>query len=86
MTGDFSLTDQKKRYIESVELPEEWDSIIQEAKKKPSPFSVVNMHYLDFVNMKAATDDYFLKPPILPLKIKSVHMLYITEKDFDVRV
>ncbi|KAJ8892471.1 hypothetical protein PR048_005051 [Dryococelus australis] len=30
---DFSLIDKKKRHIESVKLPEEWDSIIQEARK-----------------------------------------------------
>ncbi|KAJ8890652.1 hypothetical protein PR048_010161 [Dryococelus australis] len=58
---DFSLIDKKKRYIESVKLPEEWDSIIQEARKKPSPFSVVNMHYRDFVNMKATMDNYFFE-------------------------
>ncbi|KAJ8866307.1 hypothetical protein PR048_032150 [Dryococelus australis] len=38
---------------------------------KPSPFSVVNMHYRDLVNTKAATDDYFLKSPTPLLKIKS---------------
>ncbi|KAJ8892700.1 hypothetical protein PR048_005281 [Dryococelus australis] len=68
---DFSLIDKNKRYTEYVELPEEWDSIIQEARKKPSPFSVVNMHYHDFANMKAAMDDYFSKSPKPPLKIKS---------------
>ncbi|KAJ8874078.1 hypothetical protein PR048_024919 [Dryococelus australis] len=81
-TMDFSLIDKKKRHIESVELPEEWDSIIQEARKKRSPFSVVNMRYRDFVNTKAATDDYIFKSPKLLLKIKSAHMLYITKKDF----
>ncbi|KAJ8894664.1 hypothetical protein PR048_007328 [Dryococelus australis] len=85
-TMDFSLIDKTKQHIESVELPEEWDSAIQEARKKPSPISVVNMHYRDFVNMKAVTDDYFLKSPKPPLKIKSARMFYITEKDFYVRV
>ncbi|KAJ8878364.1 hypothetical protein PR048_018941 [Dryococelus australis] len=47
---DFSLIDKKKRHIKSAELPEEWDSIIQEARKKPPPLSVINMHYHDFVN------------------------------------
>ncbi|KAJ8872983.1 hypothetical protein PR048_026599 [Dryococelus australis] len=83
---DFSIIDRKKRHIESVELPEEWDSIIQEARKKPSPFSVVNMRYRNFVNMKATTDDYFFKSPKPPLKIKTTRMLYITEQDFYARV
>ncbi|KAJ8875844.1 hypothetical protein PR048_023746 [Dryococelus australis] len=58
----------------------------KEVRKKPSLFSVVNMHYHDFVNTKADTDDYFLNLPKPPLKIKSARMLYITEKDFDARV
>ncbi|KAJ8898049.1 hypothetical protein PR048_003409 [Dryococelus australis] len=73
---DFSLIDKKKQHIESVKLPEGWDSIIQESRKKQSPFSVVNIHYQDFVNMKAATDYYFLKSSKPPLKIVSTYVVH----------
>ncbi|KAJ8896344.1 hypothetical protein PR048_001688 [Dryococelus australis] len=87
----FSLIDKKKRHIESVELPEEWDNIIQEARKKPSPFSVINMHYpRDTYHgpwqtctvlkkpMLAVLDLpplYATHPPIAPVKKKDLQQL-----------
>ncbi|KAJ8867044.1 hypothetical protein PR048_032906 [Dryococelus australis] len=85
---DFSLVDKKKRHIESVELPKEWDSIIQVARKKPLPFNVANMHYPRYkyhgpwqtctVQKKPMPDVldlsslYATHPPIAPVKKKDL--------------
>ncbi|KAJ8887489.1 hypothetical protein PR048_013704 [Dryococelus australis] len=76
---DFSLIAIKKKKTHTHTL--NLSNYQKKARKKLSLFSVVNMHYCDFVNMKADMDDYFLKSPKFPLKIKSACMLYITEKD-----
>ncbi|KAJ8885408.1 hypothetical protein PR048_011605 [Dryococelus australis] len=68
---DFSLIEIKKQCTQCVELREGWSNIIQEARKKPFPYSVVNMHYYDFVNIKDATKHSFLRKPKPPYKLRS---------------
>lgn len=77
---DFSLVEKKKRKLEAAEAPEDWDAIILGARKVPSPFNLHKVKRNEFLDMKKATDDLFLKMPKPPLKIKSVRMLNINKR------
>ncbi|KAF2904550.1 hypothetical protein ILUMI_01627 [Ignelater luminosus] len=70
---DFSLTEKKKRRMERVEVPEEWDKLIFKAREKPSFFEVVNLTQESFFNIKK----YFLKLAKPSIKIKSIEQLQI---------
>nr|XP_022906884.1 uncharacterized protein LOC111418579 [Onthophagus taurus] len=66
---DFALIEKKKRRMERVEVPEQWDDLIRRAREKPVPFEVINFNQDKFFNVKAATEKYFLKLPKPAIKI-----------------
>lgn len=83
---DFSLIEKKKRVLESAELPDDWDQIILEARKYPSPFKLHKIHHYDIIDMKGATEKYFWKAAKPPLKIKSARMVQIVNTDRYIRM
>lgn len=74
---DFSLVEKKKRKVERIEVPEEWDKLILNSREKPSPFKVVNVKPSMIFDIKKATDKYFLNSAKPAIKIKNVRKFKI---------
>ncbi|KAF2885929.1 hypothetical protein ILUMI_20244, partial [Ignelater luminosus] len=72
-----SLIVKKKRRMERVKVPEEWNKLILKARKKPSPFEVVNLIQESFFNIKCASQKYFFKLAKPSIKIKKIKQLQI---------
>lgn len=83
---DFALIEKKKRRIERVEAPNDWDSLIQTARQNPSPFEVVRMDQQHFFDFKSATEEYFLKSAKPPIQIKKVRQMIIKKNEPTVSV
>ncbi|KAJ8887858.1 hypothetical protein PR048_014076 [Dryococelus australis] len=64
-----------KKITISTELPVDWDSVICNAKKYPTPFSLRIIIYDDFKYMKAATDPFFLKTLQVTLQLKETRVV-----------
>lgn len=75
---DFALIERKKRRLERVETPEEWDKVILSARSHPSKFSLVKMDPSKMFDIKSATDQYFLKTAKPPISLKQVRMFQIS--------
>lgn len=69
--SDFALIEKKKRRLERVEIPGEWDKIILEARQKPNPFHLIKMSQDSFFDMKTATSEFFFKLLNLPLTLRT---------------
>ncbi|KAJ8891972.1 hypothetical protein PR048_004537 [Dryococelus australis] len=72
---DFSLIGHTKKITTSAELPVDWDSVICNARKYPTPFTLCIMRYDNFKDMKAATDPFFLKTPKPPLQLTEARVV-----------
>lgn len=77
---DFSIISKIKAKA-TVELPGEWDDIINKSRSKPSPFKVVNVNQSNLYNVEKAVSPYFLKVPKPPLKLKSIRMYKVSRED-----
>ncbi|KAJ8888488.1 hypothetical protein PR048_007979 [Dryococelus australis] len=72
LTSDGSSGQNKNK------LPVDWDSVICNARKYPTPFSLLIMRY-DFKDMKAATDPFFPKTPKPPLQLKEARVVQVVK-------
>lgn len=78
---DFSLIEIKKRKLPRAEVPEDWNKLILNARQNPSPFHLKELSTYDVKDIKKSTEDFFLKTPKPPLRLKQVRMLMINEND-----
>ncbi|KAJ8893706.1 hypothetical protein PR048_006306 [Dryococelus australis] len=76
----------QEKITTSAELPVDWDSVICNARKYSTPFSLRMMTYDDFKEMKAATDPFFLKTPKPPLQLKETRMLQVVKGESTLRI
>ncbi|VVC94111.1 unnamed protein product [Leptidea sinapis] len=77
--SDFTLIGKKKALF-SPELPSDWDNIIKDSRKHPSPFKVIPVEQDMFFNIKEAVSPYFLKVPKPALKLRQVCIIKTSEK------
>lgn len=71
---DFSLIERHKKTA-TVEIPQEWDNIIRNARENPTPFNVINVSQNMIFNVVDSFAPYFLQQPRPPVKIKTARML-----------
>lgn len=71
---DFSLIEKHKK-TETVEMPEEWKTVIKNARSQPSPFTVTDVNQSMIFNISDAVTPYFLTSGRPPVKIKTARML-----------
>ncbi|KAJ8883576.1 hypothetical protein PR048_015420 [Dryococelus australis] len=83
---DFSLIGHKKKSTASAELPVDWDSVIFNARKCPTSFSLDIMRYDDFKDIKAETGPFFLKTPKSPLQIKEARVVQVVKGESTLRI
>lgn len=79
--SDFALIGNKKKKF-SPEVPSDWDKIISEVRRYPSPFKVVPVTQDDFFDMKQALTPYFLKTPKPALKLRQARVI-TTKAEFN---
>lgn len=75
---DFSVI-SKRKAVETAEIPEHWDTIIETCRQKPSPFNVVKVQQKDIFNFKLSTQKFFTKNPRPPVQLKSLRMYRIQQ-------
>lgn len=72
--ADFALIGKKKAVC-SPEVPSDWDEIIRDARKHPSPFKVIPVTQDMFFNIKDAIMPYFLKVPRPALRLRQARII-----------
>ncbi|XP_065218739.1 uncharacterized protein LOC135844449 [Planococcus citri] len=81
---DFSNISKRVR-LETIQTIEEWNHVIEAARKKPS-FEVVHPETSDFHDMLSALQPYFLKTAKPALKLREIKMYRIRESTADIEV
>ena len=77
--SDFSLISREKKVV--VDVPEEWNDIIRQARTKPSAFNVVNAGTdSEWFLMSESLNDFFLKAPKPKISLKPARMYRISQQ------
>lgn len=65
----------------NAELPDDWNNIMETARRYPSPFNIEKVTHDIFFDIKVAVGQYFLRNSKPAMKLKEVRMIKI-EKEF----